>query len=159
LIVGGSRGIGDLAAAAADVLATGLMTPVVACGSNDRLRAHLHHAPGVVALGWRDDLSTLVAAATCVLQNAGGMTSLESLAAGTPTLTYRPIPGHGTTNAQALDLAGLVPWILDEDELQDALARILVSPDSFGLPHEAPPVTDVVARTLSIAGDPPLVAA
>jgi UDP-N-acetylglucosamine:LPS N-acetylglucosamine transferase len=159
LIVGGSRGIGDLAAAAADVLATGLMTPVVACGSNERLKAHLQELPGVVALGWRDDMSMLVAAATCVLQNAGGMTSLESLAAGTPTLTYRPIPGHGTTNAQALDLAGLAPWILDEDALEGALTRVLVSPDGFGLPDEAPPVAELVARTLSLAGEPPLVAA
>ena len=104
-------------------------------------------------------MSTLVAAATCVLQNAGGMTSLESLAAGTPTLTYRPIPGHGTANARALDLAKLVPWVLDEDELQRALARILISPDLFGLPHDAPSAIEVLARTLSIAADPPLVAA
>ena len=53
------------------------------------------------------------------------MTSLESLAAGTPTLTYRPIPGHGTTNARALDLAGLVPWVADVDELSSALVRVL----------------------------------
>jgi hypothetical protein len=44
LIVGGSCGVGDLSAAAADVLVTGLMTPVVACGTNERLRALLEAA-------------------------------------------------------------------------------------------------------------------
>ena len=161
LVVGGSCGVGDLAASALDVLRTGLMTPVVACGTNRRLREHLETVPGVVALGWREDLTELVASATCVVQNAGGMTSLESLAAGTPTLTYRAIPGHGTTNALALDLAGLVPWVVDEDGLEPALARVLVAPGSFGLPQGAPSVADVLVlhRLLEAAPELELVAA
>jgi processive 1,2-diacylglycerol beta-glucosyltransferase len=159
LVVGGSCGVGELEASARDVLATGLMTPVVACGTNDRLREHLQAIPGVVALGWRDDMTALVAAASCVVQNAGGMTSLESLAAGTPTLTYRPIPGHGATNAAALDSAGLVPWILDADLLDIALTRVLVSPESFALPQDAPSVLDVLSRHLRVGPQPVLVAA
>lgn len=159
LVVGGSCGVGELAASALDVLATGLMTPVVACGTNDRLRMQLDHVPGLVALGWRDDMPALLAAATCVVQNAGGMTSLESLATGTPTLTYRPIPGHGTANAQALDAAGLVPWVFDQEQLEVALTRVLVSPESFLLPDDAPPVLDVLARHLLVEVRPALVAA
>ncbi|MDX6373181.1 MAG: processive 1,2-diacylglycerol beta-glucosyltransferase [Nocardioidaceae bacterium] len=159
LVVGGSCGVGELEASALDVLATGLMTPVVACGTNDRLREHLRSIPGVVALGWRDDMTALVAAASCVLQNAGGMTSLESLAAGTPTLTYRPIPGHGTTNAAALDAAGLVPWIPDASLLEIALTRVLVSPGSFALPEDAPTALDVLSRHLRVEPRPVLVAA
>ena len=135
------------------------MTPVVACGTNDRLRMQLDHVPGLVALGWRDDMPALLAAATCVVQNAGGMTSLESLATGTPTLTYRPIPGHGTANAQALDAAGLVPWVFDQEQLEVALTRVLVSPESFLLPDDAPPVLDVLARHLLVEVRPALVAA
>lgn len=146
LVVGGSCGVGDLYDSALDLLATGLVTPVVACGSNHRLRERLEGVPGVVALGWRDDMTTLVAAASCVVQNAGGMTSLESLTAGTPTLTYRPIPGHGTTNAAVLDRAGLVPWVADAGQLEAALLRALLVPESFGLPGGRPDVLDALSR-------------
>ena len=159
LVVGGSNGVGELEASALDVLATGVMTPVVACGTNDRLRDHLDTLPGVVALGWREDMTALVAAATCVIQNAGGMTSLESLAAGTPTLTYLPIPGHGATNAYALDTAGLVPWITDVDQLEPALTRVLMSPETFGLPADAPSVLEVLSRQLLVVPEPALLAA
>jgi hypothetical protein len=43
--------VGELYASALDLLATGLVTPVVACGGNDRLREQLEAVPGVVALG------------------------------------------------------------------------------------------------------------
>ena len=146
LVVGGSCGIGELEQSARDVLATGLMTPVVACGHNSRLREHLASVPGVLALGWREDLTTLVGAAACVVQNAGGMTSLEALAAGTPTLTYRPIPGHGESNARALDAAGLVPWVADLDGLEAALTRVLLSPQERALPAGSPSVLEALAH-------------
>lgn len=123
LVVGGSLGIGDLAATAADVAASGLAVPVVVCGHNEALRARLSHLDGVVALGWRSDLGALMRAADCVLQNAGGFTSLEALATGVPVLTYRCIPGHGLTNAAALEEAGLVPWARDAVALSALLAR------------------------------------
>jgi UDP-N-acetylglucosamine:LPS N-acetylglucosamine transferase len=133
LVVGGSCGVGELYASALDLLGTGLVTPVVACGSNERLREQLEAVPGVIALGWRTDMCALVAAASCVVQNAGGMTSLESLAAGTPTVTYRPIPGHGTTNASVLSQAGLVPWIVDAGALKSTLVRVLRGATPCGL--------------------------
>jgi UDP-N-acetylglucosamine:LPS N-acetylglucosamine transferase len=145
LVVGGSCGIGDLQASALDILATGLMTPVVACGTNRHLRTHLASVPGVVALGWRDDMAALIAAATCVVQNAGGMTSLESMAAGTPTLSYRPIPGHGVANARNLDAVGLVPWVPDPQQLEIALARVLSAPQPFSLPSGAPRAVELLA--------------
>ncbi len=134
LIVGGSCGIGRLEQAALDVLATGIMTPVVACGSNEALRMRIAAIPGAVALGWRHDLPTLMASADCVLQNAGGMSSLESLATGTPTFTYLPIPGHGLTNARALATTGLVPWLADVSDLRSALAAVLAGVPSATLP-------------------------
>lgn len=123
LVVGGSLGIGDLAATAADVAASGLAVPVVVCGHNEALRARLARLDGVVALGWRSDLGALMQAADCVVQNAGGFTSLEALATGVPVLTYRCIPGHGLTNAAALEEAGLVPWARDVVALSALLAR------------------------------------
>lgn len=144
LMVGGSCGVGDLEASAIDVLRTGLMTPAVVCGSNERLRQRLESMPGIVALGWRDDMDELIQHASCVIQNAGGMTSLESLAAGAPTLTYRAIAGHGTSNAAALSSAGLIPWPVNRSELETALLRVLTSPASFSLPQGAPSVLAVL---------------
>jgi hypothetical protein len=42
-----------------------------------------------------------------------------------PVLTYRCLPGHGRTNAAALDADGTVPWIRTSRELPHALAVAL----------------------------------
>jgi processive 1,2-diacylglycerol beta-glucosyltransferase len=125
LVTGGSLGIGELEQSAHDIAATALATPVVLCGENDALRARLEAVPGVVALGWRDDVPALMAVVDCVVQNAGGFTSLEALAAGVPALSYRCLPGHGLTNAQALHDAGWVPWAQTRDDLADLLSGVL----------------------------------
>jgi processive 1,2-diacylglycerol beta-glucosyltransferase len=128
LVVGGSHGVGDLEAAATDIAATGLARPVVACGHNEVLRRRLELRPGLIALGWRDDMPDLIRASSCVVQNAGGFTSLEAMAAGVPVISYRCLPGHGTTNAAALEQSGLVPWARDSDELAHALVRAIATP-------------------------------
>ncbi|GAB3775167.1 UDP-N-acetylglucosamine:LPS N-acetylglucosamine transferase [Nocardioides ginsengisegetis] len=130
LVVGGSLGIGELTAAALDVLATGLAVPVVLCGHNAVLQRRLELVTGVVALGWRDDLPTLLRAVDLVIQNAGGFTSLEALDAGVPVLTYRCLPGHGMTNAAALEEAGLVPWVRSPEELSPALVEAFAQPQA-----------------------------
>jgi UDP-N-acetylglucosamine:LPS N-acetylglucosamine transferase len=158
LVVGGSCGVGDLLPSALDLLATGLVAPVVACGGNERLRQQVEEA-GLVALGWRDDLPTLVAAADLVVQNSGGMTTLETLAGGTPLMTYRPIPGHGETNAAALEEAGLAPWARDADELPATLARLLAAHHGPGLPHDAPALVDALVAHGLLTGAPVEVAA
>ena len=144
LVTGGSLGIGQLEQAARDIVAAGVMTPVVACGSNDDLRDRLALVPGVVALGWRDDLPDVIAACACVVQNAGGFTSLEALAAGTPVVTYRPIPGHGVTNAVNLERAGLAPWPRTLPALRDALRAVLTAERRDRIPHDAPTLLDVL---------------
>jgi UDP-N-acetylglucosamine:LPS N-acetylglucosamine transferase len=149
LVVGGSQGIGRLEDAARDVLATRLMTPVVACGSNRRLHRRLSRVPGVTPLGWRTDLQALMAAADCVIQNAGGMSSLEALAARTPTLTYLPIPGHGHENALALDRAGLVPHVRDAAALEAALGAVLQGRRRrWSLPQRGGDLLDLLAGLL-----------
>jgi UDP-N-acetylglucosamine:LPS N-acetylglucosamine transferase len=147
LVTGGSLGLGELEQAARDIAATGVMTPVVACGSNDDLRSRLELVPGVVALGWRDDLPDVIAACACVVQNAGGFTSLEALAAGTPVVTYRPIPGHGITNAAGLERAGLAAWPRSAAELRPALTAVLTAGRFDRLPHDAPTLVEALTGT------------
>jgi processive 1,2-diacylglycerol beta-glucosyltransferase len=115
LLAGGSFGMGDVRATVDDVTAAGFAA-VVLCGRNDALRRSLT-GPGVVALGWRDDVHRLMQAAEVLVQNAGGLSFTESLVAGLPAVTYRPIPGHGRANARVLDDAGLAPWARDPADL------------------------------------------
>lgn len=110
LISSGSAGVGDVHAAARDVRDTGRATPVVLCGRNRRLRCEVEHEPGVIGLGWVDGLTDVIRGADCLIQNSGGFTSLQALALGTPLISYRPLPGHGEANAEALRREGLAPW-------------------------------------------------
>jgi processive 1,2-diacylglycerol beta-glucosyltransferase len=125
LVTGGSCGIGDLYRSAVDLAATGVITPVVLCGKNEGLLERVRRHPDLIGLGWVADMPPLFAAVDLVVQNSGGMTSLESRAAGVPMVTYRCIPGHGETNAAALDAAGLAPWVRDPRGLPEAVVRAL----------------------------------
>ncbi|HEY2669721.1 MAG TPA: glycosyltransferase [Rugosimonospora sp.] len=125
LVVAGSWGVGQVAEAAADLAATGLVTPVTICGRNESLRERLTRDGTGVALGWVEQMAELIRASDVVVQNAGGLTSLEAMAVGVPVITYRCLPGHGTTNAQALHDAGLAPWVRDPAELSAVLTGVL----------------------------------
>lgn len=135
LVAAGSWGVGDIADTAREIAETGIATPVVLCGQNETLRRQLGHG---IALGWIDDMPTLMRACDIVVQNAGGLSSLEALATGLPVITYRCLAGHGRTNAAALDEAGLVPWIRDEKDLAEALTA---QPTKATLSATCPSVT------------------
>ncbi|RAG81702.1 UDP-N-acetylglucosamine--N-acetylglucosamine transferase [Streptacidiphilus pinicola] len=148
LLVGGSWGAGDLERTVADVQgADPRFTCVVVCGRNETLRRRLQEA-GVTALGWVDDMPSLMHAADVLVQNAGGITVLEAVASGIPVITYRSIPGHGLTNAAALDKAGVAPWARSHAELAPLLDRAVRS--AAAVP--APWGVDAVALLLESAG-------
>jgi processive 1,2-diacylglycerol beta-glucosyltransferase len=128
LLATGSWGTGEVERSAADVAGTGLATPVVACGRNDALRQRLARTGPGIALGWVDDMPALLRACDVVVQNAGGLSSLEALATGLPVVTHRPVPGHGLTNAAALDAAGLAPWVRRPELLAPVLHDVLAGP-------------------------------
>ncbi|WP_233558838.1 MGDG synthase family glycosyltransferase [Micromonospora radicis] len=124
LIVAGSWGMGDVARTATEVLVTGCAVPVVVCGRNRRLFRRLRRFPGHV-LGWVDDMPTLMRAADVVVENAGGLTCQEALAAGRPTITYRPLPGHGRANAALLRRSALTSYIASPQRLRAALTTLV----------------------------------
>jgi processive 1,2-diacylglycerol beta-glucosyltransferase len=119
LLAGGSFAF-SLVRSVTDVAAAGLV-PLVLCGRNEGLRRDLAEVPGAVALGWRTDVHVLLQIADVLVHNAGGLSFTESLVAGLPAVTYRPIPGHGRANAAVLERAGLAPWPKTPDELAAAL--------------------------------------
>jgi len=138
LIVAGSWGVGEVARTARDVRATGLALPVVLCGRNEVLRAQIAAEGAGIALGWVDDMAGLMRACDIVVQNAGGLSSLEARATGLPVISYRCLPGHGTTNAHALAAAGWAPWVRHPADLPAALQTALhtaLAPRPQAAPH------------------------
>jgi processive 1,2-diacylglycerol beta-glucosyltransferase len=127
-LIGGSMGMGLLGRSAEEIAATGVATPVVLCGRNKRLYRQLRERSSVLALDWVSDIPLLLTAVDGVVQNAGGFGSLEALAAGKPTVSYRCITGHGEANAAALDRAQIVPWIRNRNELGPRLREALATP-------------------------------
>lgn len=128
LLVAGSWGVGAVRRSAAEIQRTGAAAPVVVCGRNDSLARQLRADGFSHVHGWVRDMPELMRACDVLVQNAGGLTSLEAFASGLPVVTYRCIPGHGRTNAAALEEAGLAPWIRDAQGLGPALSALAGGP-------------------------------
>jgi UDP-N-acetylglucosamine:LPS N-acetylglucosamine transferase len=125
VVVAGSWGVGDVEATAADVAAACETVPIVVCGRNGRLRDRLARSGRVIALGWVDDMPSLLRAADVVVHNGGGLSSLEAMACGLPVISYRCLPGHGVANAAVLLRNGLSAWPRSFADLTDALHAAL----------------------------------
>jgi UDP-N-acetylglucosamine:LPS N-acetylglucosamine transferase len=76
-------------------------------------------------------MPALIGACDVVVTNAGGITALESIACEVPVVAYRPLPGHGVTNADALRASGLGVSANDATQLAKRLA------DPWPLPFDA----------------------
>ena len=163
LLVSGSLGMGDVEDAVDALGRHPRAWAVVACGRNAALRARLAGRDRVVTLGWRDDVPELMAASDVLVHNAGGLSCTEALVAGLPTVTYRPIPGHGRANAAVLDAAGLAPWLHGPEELAVAIDRLGSGPrrrrPSRPWWTEERDASAVVARHAGLLADEPALAA
>ncbi len=129
LVSSGSWGVGAVRETFELVATRPGLVPVVACGRNDDLRHHLEdlaRAKGyrAVVLGWTDDMAGLMAACDVLVENAGGLTSLEAMAAGLPLVSFRPIPGHGRNSAATMSAAGVTGLAHDRAALVDNLVRL-----------------------------------
>lgn len=127
LLVAGSWGVGDLEVAWRLLVRSGQWYPVAICGNNAKLQRKLAGLGGGRAVGWTDEMPLYMRAADVLVQNAGGLTSMEAFAVGLPVVTYRPIPGHGRENALAMEAAGVAPFVREDQrllaELDLAMAR------------------------------------
>jgi len=127
LVTAGSSGVGDVLATARDLAEIGVL-PVVLCAGNTTLRRRLEHAGLGRALAWIDDVPELLGACDVVIQNAGGLASVEAMIAGRPVLSYRNLPGHGSANAAALQEAGLARWVRNRHGLAAAVEEAVNRP-------------------------------
>src|SRR5215212_3235065 len=149
LVVGGAWGIGDLERAAKCAAESGAHT-VVVTGTNAGLRARLEERfasdENVWVMGWRDDIPVLMAAADCLIQNAGGMTCLEAIEMSLPILIFDPILGHGEFNAQVMEQTGSARWVHTAGELTTLLRSVARGETTLAVPHTEPGVPPVCLR-------------
>lgn len=124
LIVGGAWGIGSIDGMVDCVAAAGA-SAIVVTGQNGELRERLAERfrtqPSIRIMGWTDQMPLLMAASDCILQNAGGVTSIEAIEVGLPIVFYRPIPGHGMLNGRVMVAAGAAHWAGDDRALESLL--------------------------------------
>jgi UDP-N-acetylglucosamine:LPS N-acetylglucosamine transferase len=121
LVVAGSWGVGDVEQTVADIHADQRFTTITVCGSDEALCRRLHQKGMGRVIGWTDQMAELMVACDVLVENAGGLTSLEAMTIGLPVVTYRPIPGHGKDNAAAMAAAGATRLARDARELHLAL--------------------------------------
>ncbi|MDA8392432.1 MAG: glycosyltransferase [Actinomycetota bacterium] len=125
LVVAGSWGVGKLESTVRTLSGTGRYFTVAACGKNERLRQRLERSGSCMAMGWTHEMPALMAASDVLVQNAGGLTSMEAFAAGLPVVTFEPIPGHGRQNAVQMERAGVAPFVHTPSQLEAVLDQAM----------------------------------
>jgi processive 1,2-diacylglycerol beta-glucosyltransferase len=132
LVVAGSWGVGGVEATWSALTRDGRFTPVVVCGRDEQLRQEVaalaaDAAGNSVIIGWTDEMPALMSACDALVENAGGLTSLEAMRAGLPVVSFQPIAGHGRENTARMAEAGVSRLAHSPNELIDAL-QDLTSP-------------------------------
>ncbi|HWD07563.1 MAG TPA: glycosyltransferase [Actinomycetota bacterium] len=146
LVNGGSLAVGSMVRTVDLLRDCRELTVVVLCGHSTWLREQISAWPRVLPLGWTDDIAGLLGAADVLVDNAGGQTCIEAIAAGLPVVLYRTLPGHGRLNAETLSRAGLATHALNEQELREAVFDAEPPPDPFA------GARDPAAEVLALAG-------
>ncbi|MGP4003740.1 MGDG synthase family glycosyltransferase [Streptomyces sp. 8N706] len=127
LLSTGAWGVGSALEATAVELVRHGRLPVLLCARDERLRRRASRLPGVLALGWVEDMLALMSAAGVLVDNAAGQTAVQALAAELPVIGYRPIPGHGAHGVREMAAAGLSLFAPCPDELLSAV-DVLIRP-------------------------------
>jgi processive 1,2-diacylglycerol beta-glucosyltransferase len=131
LVVAGSWGVGSIRETFEAIAGDGRFTPVVVCGRDEAVRHQLtalaEAGPGrALVIGWTDEMPSLMAACDALVENAGGLTSLEAMRVGLPVISFRPIAGHGVENTSVMAALGVSRLARSIPELVaglDALCR------------------------------------
>jgi processive 1,2-diacylglycerol beta-glucosyltransferase len=141
LVVGGSWGVGAIEETARALAEDPDTIIVVLCGRNEALLERLGRLERCVPVGWTDRVVDYLAASDVVIQNAGGLSALEAMAARRPVISYRPIPGHGIENVRAMASVGATVWCRDAEELRRTVRALARHPERQ-LAHQDAQLTD-----------------
>lgn len=155
LVSGGGWGVGDFEGATEEALAVpNVATIVCLCGRNERLRADLSRGfreeDRVRVEGFTSRMRDWLAAADLLVHSTGGLTVLEALMQGCPSISYGWGRGHLRVNNAAYARFGLADVVSDRDELRAAITHALERPlpaaSSFdGLPSAASVILETIA--------------
>ena len=108
LVMGGGLGLGPIAGTVRALARTQVpVIPVVIVGRNRALERRVRDAAqregrDVRVLGFVDNVHDWMHACDVLVSKPGGLTSSEALAAGTPMVLLRPLPGQEERNARYL---------------------------------------------------------
>ena len=134
LIASGGAGVGDLPTMVTGVLALpGDFRVIAVAGRNEAVRLALdalalRHPGRLLAIGFTNEMHTLMAAADLVVTKPGGLTVSECLALGRPMLLISPIPGQEEHNASFLLEQGAAWLAYDDIGLHYKIARLMNEP-------------------------------
>jgi processive 1,2-diacylglycerol beta-glucosyltransferase len=132
-MAGSWGGLGRLPDVARALLATGhAVQGLLVAGRDDRLRrrlADLAAGSRLRAVGYVDDVRTVMAAADLVITKAGGMTLAEAMATETPVLCFGSLPGQERRNERFASRAGVALVARDRRQLARLLERALGDPE------------------------------
>ena len=108
---------------------------VVLGGRNKKLLADLAsmpESPGrLVGVAFTDRVHELVEVCSIMVTKAGGITTTECLAKGTPMILMRPVPGQERGNAQYLASQGAAVVTRDFKSVTAELLRLLKDPEAL----------------------------
>ncbi|MCL2670794.1 MAG: hypothetical protein FWF10_02020 [Clostridiales bacterium] len=128
-IMGGSMGYGKIPDLAKALLRRAPDAQVVAvCGNNERVLEKTKKIPGVIALGFIDNVDILVDAADLLLTKPGGLSCSEAIAKRVPLVITLPIPGGEEHNARVISSLGMGVAARTVEEAADAACALLADP-------------------------------
>lgn len=130
LVSGGGWGVGDVAGAAEEALATdGVDLVVCLCGRNDDLRTRLETRfagdARVRVEGFTEVMSEWLAAGDVLVHSTGGLTVLEALMRGCRAISYGWGRGHVRLNNRAFQQFGLAEVAETRADLRRMLAEAI----------------------------------
>jgi UDP-N-acetylglucosamine:LPS N-acetylglucosamine transferase len=130
LVSGGGWGVGDVEGATAQALLVPEVSAVVClCGRNESLRstllARFAGETRVRVEGFTEEMPEWMAAADALVHSTGGLTVLEALMRGCPTISYGWGRGHLRVNNRAFVQFGLAEVVERQSELRGVLEHAL----------------------------------
>jgi UDP-N-acetylglucosamine:LPS N-acetylglucosamine transferase len=130
LVSGGGWGVGDIEGAVDATLGLREVSSIVClCGRNEVLRSSLRSRFGgeqrVRVEGFTEEMPEWMAAADVLVHSTGGLTVLEALMRGCPTISYGWGRGHLRVNNRAFVEFGLAEVVERRSDLRPALERAL----------------------------------
>jgi len=136
---------------------------VVLAGRNKKLLARLARlteAGGrLTPLGFTDRLHELSEVAALMVTKAGGLTTAECLARGTPMLLLRPVPGQERGNAEYFVREGAAVIVRRPGRVAEEVRRLLDSPEELARMADNcrrlhRPATDTIVEAIRRAVSP-----